>query len=258
MQAIGSARLDGVRILLAEDNVFNQQVATELLEMAGASVAIAGNGHEVLRQLHSSVFDCVLMDMQMPEMDGIETTRLIRASPQLAGQLVIAMTANAMSDDRARCLAAGMNDFIAKPIQPQRLYAILASHLKPHPEGATILSPQAGQKVLKQAHVDLAVLIDHIGSDAPDMLRKYAGMFVESACTGLAQLKQALEDGDTPAIAAIAHRIKSPAKTVGAMAFAEICQTLERTTDLQVATKLCSDLQSMLEAIETEIDSALA
>ncbi len=256
-----TVRLDGIRILLAEDNPFNQQVATELLEMVGASVAIAANGNEALYQLSKGRFDCVLMDVQMPDMDGIETTRRIRADAQLAGQLVIAMTANAMNDDRVRCLAAGMNDFIAKPIQPQRLYAVLANHLKLPAGQAKVLPPEVNKKepsTMKLTHIDLAVLVDHIGSDAPELLRKYAGMFVQSVGKGMTELRQALENGDLPAISAIAHRIKSPARTVGATAFADACQALEHVSDLQAATSLYSELQAMQQAIEAEIGNVLA
>jgi signal transduction histidine kinase/DNA-binding NarL/FixJ family response regulator len=253
------ARLDGIRILLAEDNPFNQQVASELLEMAGASVAIATNGHEVLSQLQHGTFDCVLMDMQMPEMDGIEATRQIRINPRYAQQLVIAMTANAMSDDRALCFNAGMNDFITKPVQPQRLYAVLAHHLKLKPPGNAEPLPtvQEVRSALKQAHIDLTILIDHMGSDVPDTLRKYAEMFVQSAQTGLRQMQQALNQDDMEELASIAHRIKSPAKTVGAIAFSELCQTLEQGVSRPQAAALLADLQALLDAIALEINYAL-
>lgn len=118
--------LQGLRVLLAEDNELNRQVATELLEQAGARVTPAGNGQEALDRLAEGVFDCVLMDMQMPEMDGLEATRRLRANPACSALPVIAMTANASAQDRERCLAAGMNDFVAKPVDPGRLNAVLA------------------------------------------------------------------------------------------------------------------------------------
>ncbi|HEY7987173.1 MAG TPA: response regulator, partial [Methylophilaceae bacterium] len=123
------ALLMGARILLAEDNPFNQQVAQELLEQVGATVAIANNGREALERLAQQPFHIVLMDIQMPEMDGYEATRRIRATPELTGQRVIAMTANAMAEDRRRCLSAGMDDFITKPIDPNALYVTLANWL---------------------------------------------------------------------------------------------------------------------------------
>ncbi|GAB2844194.1 hypothetical protein GCM10027277_09910 [Pseudoduganella ginsengisoli] len=116
----------GASILLVEDNIFSQQVGQELLEDAGATVCIANNGKEAIDLLLKEHFDCVLMDVQMPVMDGYEATRIIRAHPRLAGTLVIAMTANAGRDDQARCIAAGMDEFITKPIAPNLLFTVLS------------------------------------------------------------------------------------------------------------------------------------
>ena len=116
----------GASILLVEDNVFSQQVGQELLEDAGATVCVANNGQEALDLLQKEHFDCVLMDVQMPVMDGYEATRCIRATPQLAGTLIIAMTANAGREDQQRCLEAGMDEFLTKPIAPKQLFNVLA------------------------------------------------------------------------------------------------------------------------------------
>ncbi|TWI67634.1 PAS domain S-box-containing protein [Pseudoduganella lurida] len=123
------APIRGATILLVEDNVFSQQVGQELLEDAGAVVVIANNGQEALDLLQKGHFDCVLMDVQMPVMDGFEATRQIRAHPQLSGTLVIAMTANAGRDDHARCMEAGMDDFLTKPVAPNLLFAVLSKWL---------------------------------------------------------------------------------------------------------------------------------
>ena len=124
------ASISGAHILLVENNLFNQQVATEFIQNAGATVCIAQNGKEAIDLLIDDHFDCVLMDIQMPVMDGFETTRLIRANPALAGIPVIAMTASASGEDRERCLAAGMNDFIGKPFKPYTFYAVIAGCLR--------------------------------------------------------------------------------------------------------------------------------
>ncbi len=115
----------GLRILVAEDNAFNQIVTTAMLENVGAVVRVASDGLEALALLQGEPFDCVLMDVQMPVMDGLETTRRIRADPALARTRVIAMTANAWDEDRDQCLAAGMDDFVTKPVDPQLLYRTL-------------------------------------------------------------------------------------------------------------------------------------
>ena len=115
----------GLRILVAEDNAFNQIVTTAMLENVGAVVRVASDGLEALALLRGEPFDCVLMDVQMPVMDGLEATRRIRAEPALARTRVIAMTANAWDEDRDQCLAAGMDDFVTKPVDPQLLYRTL-------------------------------------------------------------------------------------------------------------------------------------
>jgi PAS domain S-box-containing protein len=124
---ISQALLAGMNVLLVEDNPVNQLVASEILNIAGVHVTVAEHGEAALEKLQQQRFDCVLMDLQMPVMDGFETTRRIRLDPALTDTLIIAMTANAASEDRRRCLEAGMNDFITKPIRPQALYDTLAS-----------------------------------------------------------------------------------------------------------------------------------
>ena len=120
-----SARLRGARVLLVEDNELNQQVALELLGAAGVQVAIASNGEQGVRCVQETAYDLVLMDLQMPVMDGLEATRRIRALPGFATLPILAMTANAMSGDRQRSLEAGMNDHITKPIDPDQLFDVL-------------------------------------------------------------------------------------------------------------------------------------
>jgi signal transduction histidine kinase/CheY-like chemotaxis protein/HPt (histidine-containing phosphotransfer) domain-containing protein/CHASE1-domain containing sensor protein len=116
----------GTSILLVEDNIFSQQVGQELLEDAGATVCVANNGKEAIDLLLKERFDCVLMDVQMPVMDGYEATRLIRAHPKLSATLIIAMTANAGRGDQQRCLDAGMDEFVTKPIAPKLLFNMLS------------------------------------------------------------------------------------------------------------------------------------
>ena len=127
--------LRGARILAVDDNEVNLQIARELLEDIGLQVDLAANGHEALQKVRSTAYDLVLMDMQMPVMDGLEATRAIRAMPGRASLPIVAMTANAMAQDRDQCLAAGMNDFLSKPIDPDRLVALVQACLKPAGRG---------------------------------------------------------------------------------------------------------------------------
>ena len=123
--ALDTARTRGTRVLLVEDNEINQEVAIGQLEDAEVEVDVADNGEIAVRMVKERVYDLVLMDMQMPVMDGIEATKVIRADPRFETLPIVAMTANAMAVDRDRCLEAGMNDHIAKPIDPDQLFKVL-------------------------------------------------------------------------------------------------------------------------------------
>jgi CheY-like chemotaxis protein len=127
-----------LRILLVEDNLINQKVAVRLLEKHGHRVVVAGNGQEALYTLEREPFDLVLMDVQMPEMDGLEATRAIRAREQGTDRHlpIVALTAHAMMGDRERCLAAGMDGYVTKPVQSQQLLQALA-------EAMTLASPRS-------------------------------------------------------------------------------------------------------------------
>ncbi|MGC4061394.1 MAG: ATP-binding protein [Aquabacterium sp.] len=124
--AVQASNLSGTRVLLAEDNEVNQLLASSILEQVGATVRIARNGQEALDLLHQEPFDCVLMDVHMPDMDGLEATRLIRADARLSHVRIIAMTANALSEDEALCISAGMDDFVCKPYDSQQLCETIA------------------------------------------------------------------------------------------------------------------------------------
>lgn len=115
------ARLDGIHVLVVDDNEFNQQIAQEMLEYAGATVVLAGDGQEATQKVRSGSFDCVLMDVQMPVLDGIEATEALRSDTALKALPIIAMTANATQEEKLRCYLAGMNDFITKPVEPAQL-----------------------------------------------------------------------------------------------------------------------------------------
>jgi CheY-like chemotaxis protein len=136
-QEAGVEAIAGTHILLVEDNEANQIVAAAMLRQVGAQVAVACNGVDALEYLRGHRVDCVLMDLQMPRMDGLEATRRIRADPRLAGTIVVAMTANAWNEDREACLAAGMDDFVTKPIDRRRLHAALARWLRRPLAGAS-------------------------------------------------------------------------------------------------------------------------
>ena len=259
----GRAALRGARILLVDDHPFNQQVAADLLEDAGATVCVAQNGKEALELLLRERFDCVLMDVQMPEMDGIEATRRIRAQPAIAATPVIAMTANAWNQDRVRCLAAGMDDFVSKPIQPELLYTTVACWLAgaagraPAPAGDARPAPLAFAG--DPAVIDLSIPAKTMRND-PAKIRRVAARFIESTRSDLQRLDAALSRGDLQEIGALGHRIKSPARALGAIGLAELCQSLEAfrdgraETDAIEAARLVGSVGPLLERIAGEIE----
>lgn len=205
-----TALLAGARILLVEDNLFNQQVTRELLEIPGAVVSVAKNGQEALQSLKTAEFDCVLMDIQMPVMDGLEATRLIRADPQLRHNLVIAMTANAWDEDRERCLAAGMNDFLSKPVKPDELISTLDRWLAFH-----ISSP-----------VDMQVLARLSGGDVGKSI-ELATPLVARLRVELIDIGLALAAGDLVSIRRLAHNMRDGARQIGVSRMDDNCEWLE-------------------------------
>ena len=225
------ATLKGVRILLVEDNSFNQQIGLEMLEEVGAVVCLANNGDEALDLLRKAQFDCVLMDVQMPVMDGLTATRAIRADARLAGLRVIAMTATATSEDRERALAAGMDDFITKPVQPALLYQAVARWVAgrsaptdaPRPPSASPFRTLAGDPAI----IDLSVLGKLLSYDQ-DKVRKFAFKFLQSTEDGLAELDKAIACGDLARVRELGHRFKSAARTVGAIGMGELFFALEK------------------------------
>ncbi|RSZ56769.1 PAS domain S-box protein [Massilia atriviolacea] len=225
------ALLRGSRILLVEDNTFNQQIALEMLEEAGCVVCLAQNGLEALDLLAKASFDVVLMDVQMPVMDGLQATRLIRLDPRLAGLRVLAMTATATSEDRARCMEAGMDDFISKPIQPALLCAAVARAMParaPAAQAPQALPAQPGFRTVAgdPEVIDLTVLAKLLSYNQ-DKVRKFAFKFLQTTQDGFEEMETALAAGDIARVRELGHRIKSSARTVGAMGMGELCLRLE-------------------------------
>lgn len=224
------AALRGARILVAEDNLFGQQVITEFLENAGASVCVARNGLEVIDLLQKEDFNCVLMDVQMPVMNGLEAVRLIRTTPDLAGLPVIAMTANVMNENRERCLAAGMNDFISKPFEPDDFYNVIVRYLSDqlpsvlHEKSAAMTMYVQGAN--DQAIIDFSVLNRLVGDNELKM-REFTLKFLASVRLDMSDVDVALQHNDLEALRTLGHHIKGAAKMFGANRLAELCSILE-------------------------------
>jgi CheY-like chemotaxis protein len=231
----------GIRILLVEDNEMNRQVATELLESAGAIVTSANHGGEAVKMLTEGEqpppFDVAFMDLQMPVMDGLTATRLLRRDPRLQNFPIIAMTAHALVEERQRCLDAGMNDHVSKPIDPDRLFATLMRWAKPKPKTAT--TTIEGHARSNEDASQEEPLPSISGVDIADGLRRVAGnrrlyldllrQFATKQAEAPVQIAAALEAKDQELAERIAHTVKGVAGNLGISAVHAAAQELEKT-----------------------------
>ena len=229
-------RLQGMRLLLVEDNLNNQQVARELLEAEGALVHIANHGQEAVAVLGADgdAFDCVLMDLQMPVMDGFEATRAIRQQPGRARIPIVAMTANAMASDRQACLEAGMNDHVGKPFDLDHLVAVLRRQIHQAPDamhgGPVALAPGLEplvQAAAEAAGVDLHAALERMGGNQSVYLRSLRS-FVAELATFPAQLQHHVEQADVAGTRRLLHSVKGLAATLGATALSRAAGAGER------------------------------
>ncbi len=224
--------LDGMKVLLAEDNEINQQIAVELLESVGVAVETAGNGRDAVNRVKSgAAYDAVLMDLQMPELDGLSATREIRADARFAGLPIIAMTAHAMVEERDRCFAAGMNDHVTKPIEPEVLYQALARWYR----------RRAGSEAAagaKRATSAAGAIPEIPGVDAAAGLKRVAGnralyrslleKFVEGQSDAPGAIRGALDAGDGALAERLAHTLKGVAGNIGAKAVQDAAGQVEQ------------------------------
>jgi len=217
-----------LRVLLAEDNAVNQQVALRMLGTLGYRADVAMNGVEALEALRRRPYDVVLMDVEMPEMDGLEAARRIhREWPGDERPRIVAMTANAMQGDREICLAAGMDDYVSKPIHADELADAL-SRCTPRPVGA----PEAPQPASPPAHEDGVLdpeALEQLCARAGDraFVVELVDTFVRDAPALLETLRGALDDVDAQRLRRAAHTLKSNGRVFGAARLAALCQELE-------------------------------
>ncbi len=206
----------GLKILLAEDNEINQQVARELLESMGAEVCIAWNGKEAADMVNISNYDCLLMDVNMPQMDGYTSTKAIRKDERHKYLLIIAMTANAMSGDREKCLDAGMNDYLSKPIDPNELIMVLEKWIGPM-EGRISLSrrSQTTGGFPELTGIDVDSGLDRIGGDY-EAYRSLLIKFYKNHDHALDEIKMNLKKGDTQKSESLVHTLKGVSGNIGA------------------------------------------
>jgi signal transduction histidine kinase/CheY-like chemotaxis protein len=266
-----------LRILLAEDNPVNQQVALGQLRKLGYSARLAADGHEVLAALRQETCDVILMDGQMPGLDGYEATRQIRAGQ--AGDhhpWIIAMTANAMQGDREKCLAAGMDDYLSKPVKIDALRAALhrcrvrsaaagspipPTTPPPNPPPASPLAAPPDQEAAE--HVDFArlrELRDLVAPGDPDPTADLVGLFLDCASASLAAIRQALQAGQAQGVKHQAHSLKSSARSLGARRLAGLCEQLEQAADqggLDAAAGLVGQAEAEYEIVKSVFQSRI-
>ncbi len=260
-------RLDGLRVLLAEDNEINQQIARELIEGVGGSVSVVANGREAVARIVESPapapFDVVLMDLQMPEMGGYEATGKIRADARFAALPIVAMTAHATLEERQRCLASGMNDHLAKPIDPGLLFETLSRFHAPGGAAPAMRglsrSPFAG-KVPVIAGLDLDEGLARVAGNQRLYL-KLLRAFQDEQLATVAQIASACEQGDAATAERLAHSLKGVAGNLGAKAVMVAAGDVEkhvreRAADAETRAAL-QQLSRVLEPLLTQIAAAL-
>jgi len=246
------ARLRGAKILLVEDNEVNQELAMELLQSNGLAVALANNGAEALSQLESGNFDGVLMDIQMPIMDGYEATHKIRQQTQYRDLPVIAMTANAMAGDREKVLSAGMNDHIAKPINVYDMFNTMAQWIKPaHPElvsAAQNRSTDTDELIPELAGINTgAGLAITQGNTA--LFRKLLLKFRANYADFSNAFRDAQKSDDAQAVTRLAHSLKGVASNIGATQVQRAAGALE-----QASINGQSDLEALLQHVNEVLE----
>jgi signal transduction histidine kinase/DNA-binding response OmpR family regulator len=229
--------LRGARILLAEDNDINQQIATELLEGAGATVKVANNGREATDILSGGPqpppFDVVLMDLQMPEMDGFQATAKLRSDPRFAALPIVAMTAHATVEERQRCLAAGMNDHVAKPIDPDNLFETVGRFYKAAgiTAGADVHAAPATSRdadsLLAIAALDTRDGLLRVGGNRT-LYMKLLRQFVEHHARTIEQITEALAKGDSVLAERLAHTLKGVAGNIGSAEVRSAASAVEK------------------------------
>jgi polar amino acid transport system substrate-binding protein len=249
--------IQGASLLVVEDNEINQQVAQELLEHALFNVDIANHGQEAIDMINQGQYDCILMDLQMPVMDGFTATRELRKDERYKALPILAMTANATHEDRKRCEEAGMDDHIAKPIIPKVLFETLLKWV-PHMERELPDTPDNDAadatpvELPELQGVDTEAGLARVGGNVRSYL-KLLNKFAENQSDAINEIRSAITDGDGELSVRLAHTLKGVGGAIGATALQEAAAKLEATLkeDAQELPK------KLITAAEQELDRIL-
>jgi CheY-like chemotaxis protein/HPt (histidine-containing phosphotransfer) domain-containing protein len=253
------------RILVAEDNQVNQKVAVKMLERLGYRADVAANGLEAVEALSRIPYSAVLMDVQMPEMDGYEATKEIRRRDGSKRHTpIIAMTANAMQGDRENALDVGMDAYVSKPVKPEELGAVLERWIPQTDEGRSGSEEAAGNGAGADGGatepLDQSVLADLRELGDQGFLAELYELFLEDVPAQLEALRKDIEGGDAPSVERVAHTLKGSCGNIGATRMAAICAELEeagRSGDLPCALALAARLKAELGRVRVALEEQL-
>ena len=254
------ARIRGAAILIVEDNEFNQEVIIGLLSEHGFKITIVNNGKEAVEMVNEGNYDMVLMDMHMPIMDGVAATIEIRKNPRFNQLPIISMTANAMPHDKEKCVVAGMNDHVVKPIYPDDLFRILLKWVKPRYNSVSFITPmitgQSNEDLPKIEGLETESVLHRIGGRKSiylNMLRNY----VPNQESVSAQLRSALDANDFKTAERIAHTIRGVNANIGASALQEMARELEKMIKTDVNRAIIDTQITIFETAQIALISAL-
>ena len=256
-KAINYTSLGPIRVLVAEDVELNQFLARHIMESWGFEVTIVDNGRKVVNTLEQNNYDLILMDIQMPEMDGMEATRYIRklADAQKASIPIIALTANALKGDSEKYMQAGMSDYLSKPFTEEQLFTVIQRNVQPttmnnNTEPLTVQQPAGGSEPASRLY-DLTMVRSVSGGDEA-FIKKMVQLFVETVPPGLAELQQAVQQQQWERVGKLAHKLKSTIDSMGISSLKDEIRTVETSGKHQQNTNAVAPLvQKISEVINT-------
>lgn len=251
--AVTMAMRQETRVLVAEDNVVNQHVAVGILAALGYAVDVVTNGREVIEAVAQVSYAAILMDCQMPEMDGYEAAQEIRRREGTGRHTpIIALTADVLKDARAKSLAAGMDDYITKPLKAEELEAVLDLWIANHAtsERRVVTTDSQIERAVDDAALNNLRALEQAG--APGLVRKLTDLFLQDTPQQLISLRDSAQQGDPVRLAKLAHTLKGSAANLGAHGMVRICaelETLAESGDVSIAPSLIADLERQFEPV---------